>query len=194
MLGIQSPSRVFATLGSALSLGLAQGVASAGPAVVDTVGQLARSLQDVPLSLARPDMTIPALWPPATERLAPGLAVSTLNPVQQGMPVPAGAQAQVRPGNAIDAARGQPDQVDDPLRWALPEVKPVSMGLAPTAPSAPGNTTISGTPSIHFAPQISMPLRVAIRRPWPIYSTVSCEGSSVKLCAAPARHCMTDPV
>jgi len=156
MLGINSPSRVFATLGSALSLGLAQGVASAGPAVVDTVGQLAQSLQDVPLSLARPDMTMPELWLPTTERLAPGLAMSTLSPMQEGMPVPAGAQAQVRPDNAIDAARDQPDQMDDLLRWALPEVKPVSMGMAPTAPSAPGNATSSGIPSIHFAPQITI--------------------------------------
>lgn len=156
MLGIQSPSRVFATLGSALSLGLAQGVASAGPAVVDTVGQLAQSLQDVPLSLARPDMTMPALWLPATERPTPGLAISTLSPVQQDVPVPAGAQAQVGPGNAMDVARGQPDQLDDPLRRALPEMKPVSLGSAPMAPSALGSATISGTPSIHFAPQITI--------------------------------------
>jgi hypothetical protein len=43
--------------------------------------------------------------------------------------------------------------VDDPLRRALHEVKPISMGMAP---SALGNATISGTPSIHFAPQITI--------------------------------------
>jgi hypothetical protein len=77
MLGIRSPSRVFATLGSALSLGLAQGVAAAGPAVVSEVGQLAQSLQAVPLSLANPEVVSPAqgLRLPSPDRPSMGLAV-----------------------------------------------------------------------------------------------------------------------
>jgi hypothetical protein len=152
MLGIHSPSRVFATLGSALSLGLAQGVAAAGPAVVSEVGQLAQSLQAVPLSLANPDVVSPAqgLRLPSPERPSLGLAlpaqsdvpVPTLRPVWEGTSAPQLPSVKDEPGDVVAPARAQPVPVNDPTR--------VAPSMPPGAPAAPGAA------SIHFAPQITI--------------------------------------
>jgi hypothetical protein len=165
MLGINSPSRVFATLGSALSLGLAQGVAAAGPAVVNEVGQLAQSLQAVPLSLATPDVTMPGLRLPAPDHPALGLALPAqgdlpgprLRPVWEGTPVPELPSTKGEPGEVVAPARAQPVSANEQPRAAMPPgVTPMPMGMPPAAPSMAGTPAVTDTPSIHFAPQITI--------------------------------------
>jgi hypothetical protein len=119
MLGIHSPSRVFATLGSALSLGLAQGVAAAGPAVVSEVGQLAQSLQAVPLSLLSPEVVPPEPGMPAMQ--SPSLGAAVLPPVVMPSVAPSFVSAAPEPEPAVP--------VEQPgLR--LPSPQRPSLGLA----------------------------------------------------------------
>lgn len=141
ILGIHSPSRVFATLGSALSLGLAQGVAAAGPAVVNEVGQLAQSLQAVPFALGTPEVTSPGLRLPSPDRPSMGLAV----PPDWGVPI----------------RRDGANQGDEPVLPRSARVVPSGQMSTPGSPSlaAPSSSIapqMPGTPSIHFAPQITI--------------------------------------
>ena len=141
MLGIHSPSRVFATLGSALSLGLAQGVAAAGPAVVNEVGQLAQSLQAVPFALGTPEVTSSGLRLPSPDRPSVGLAV----PPDWGIPIRRDAANEGDEPVLPRSVRVVPfDQMSTPGSLSL---------AAPSSSSAP---QMPVAPSIHFAPQITI--------------------------------------
>ena len=133
ILGIRSPSRVFAALGGALSLGLAQGVSATESVAVDAVGRLSQSLQSVPMSLASPDLEwgAPGLRQPS--RPSPGLV----------LPAPTSA-----PTSAPMPGLVQPAPTSAPMPGLVPAPRPVR--------EATPATVVPGAPSIHFAPQITI--------------------------------------